>query len=57
MKSERQILHDFNHMWNLRNKTKGKEKKKNSNRDKPRKRLLTIGYKLLATRGYLGGDG
>ena len=40
------IPHDFTNMWNLRNKTKQK--------DKPRNRLLTIENKVMVARV---GDG
>ncbi|XP_077735111.1 uncharacterized protein LOC144301830 isoform X7 [Canis aureus] len=56
---ERQIPHDFTHMWNLRNKTNEKKKKrkqiskgkKKNERHKPRNRLLTLENKLMVTRG------
>ena len=38
---ERQIPHDFTHMWNLRNKTKKRQKN----------RPLTIQNKLMVVRG------
>ena len=38
--SEKQMLYDFTHMWNLRNKTNKQRKKK---KDNPPKTLLTVG--------------
>ena len=49
------IPYDFTHMWNLRNKANKEEKRERKDRErergKPRKRLLTIKNKLMATRG------
>lgn len=42
--------HDFIHTWNLRNKTKEKE------REKSRNKLLPKKNKLMVTRGEEGGQ-
>ena len=39
-------------MWNLRNKSKNKGEKNNT--DTPRNRLLTVENKLMVTRGEMG---
>ena len=49
---ERQILYDFSHMWNLRNKT-NEEWTKERKKDK-KTRLLNIENKLVAARGEVG---
>ena len=40
-------------MWNLRNRTNEQRRKKE--RDKPRKRFLTLENKVMVTRGEVGG--
>ena len=50
---ERQIPYDFNHMWNLRNKTsehRGRRKKE-TEKETTHKRLLTIENKLRVYGG------
>ena len=51
---EREMLHDFTHMWNLRNKT---NEHGWGERDKPRNRLLTTENKLMVIRGEVGQRG
>ena len=50
--TERQIVYDFTHMWNLRNKTNAHRRKKE--RDKPRNRFLGVENKLMVTREKMG---
>ena len=46
---------DKYHMWNLRNKTRGRKRKKGG---KPRNRLSTLESKLMVTRGEISeGEG
>ena len=52
---ERQIIYDFTHMWNLRNKASNGTKQGET--DKPRKRFLTIENKLMVTRKVWGRNG
>jgi len=47
---ERQILYDFTHMWNLRNKTNEQRKKET----KQKNRLLNIENKLVTARREVG---
>ena len=49
--SEKDKYYNISLMWNLRNKTKGKE------RGKQRNRFFTVGYKLMVTGGEMRGLG
>ena len=48
---KRQILYDFTHMWNLRNKINYHEKKREENQETD----STMENKLMVTRREVGG--